>query len=63
MTAAEAAKFLRDLGMPPAELLDDEPGIVMLTAAGVRWLLSRAPDDAGKFAVRALLNRTAPPAA
>lgn len=60
MTAAEASRLLRAMGMPPSELLDDEPGIVMLTRDGVEWLLRRAPDDADKFEVRALLNRTDP---
>ncbi len=57
LSYAQTVEFLRELGVGPADMLDDQPESgLWLTAAGLRLLIAAAPDDAGTFAVRALLT-------
>lgn len=55
LSYADTVAFLRRLGIPACDVLDDAPPGLWLTAHGLRLLIAGAPDSADTFAVRALL--------
>jgi len=56
VTHDETVIFLQRLGIQATDIFDDDPAELWITRAGLRRLCDAAPDDAGTFSVRALLN-------
>lgn len=57
MTYPETVAFLQRLGVADVDIFNDAPADgLWVSAAGLRVLVDRASDSAGKFAVRAMLT-------